>query len=41
MVRHEAMTRLHWRFLSITTPVVLFFVPLLFYLAVTKPAWGP
>jgi hypothetical protein len=39
--RHEAMTRLHWQFLRISSPMVLLFVPLLFYLAVTKPVWGP
>jgi hypothetical protein len=37
LTRYEAMTRFHWRFFRVTTPLVVVFVPLLFYLAVTKP----
>lgn len=33
----EAMTRLHWRFLRITTPLVVIFIPAIFYCAVTRP----
>jgi hypothetical protein len=35
--RYEAMTRLHWQFFRVSTPLVVVFVPLLFYLAITKP----
>ncbi len=35
--RYEAMTRLHWQFFRVSTPLVIVFVPILFYLAVTKP----
>lgn len=35
--RYEVMVMCHWRFLKMTTPLVVFLVPLLFYLAVTKP----
>ncbi len=35
--RYEAMTRFHWQFFRVTTPLIIVFVPLLFYLAVTKP----
>ena len=35
--RYEAMTRFHWQFFRVTTPLVIVFIPLLFYLAVTKP----
>lgn len=34
---HERMVLLHWRFLRLTAPLVIVFVPLLFYLAVVKP----
>jgi len=36
--RYESMIRFHWRFFRVTTPLVVVFIPLLFYLAVTKPA---
>lgn len=35
--RYEAMTRLHWQFFRLSTPLVIVLVPILFYLAVTKP----
>jgi hypothetical protein len=35
--RYEAMLRFHWRFFQVTTPLIIVFVPLVFYLAVTKP----
>ena len=35
--RYEAMMRFHWLFFRVTTPLIVVFVPLLFYLAVTKP----
>jgi len=35
--RYEAMMLFHWRFLRFTTPLVLFFIPAIFYLAVAKP----
>lgn len=35
--RYERMIRIHWKFLRISTPLVLVFIPVLFYLAVTKP----
>lgn len=35
--RYEAMTRFHWRFFRVTTPLVMILVPVLFYLAVAKP----
>jgi uncharacterized membrane protein len=35
--RYETMTRYHWQFFRVTTPLVVVFVPLVFYLAVTKP----
>jgi hypothetical protein len=35
--RYEAMIRFHWQFFRVTTPLIVVFVPLVFYLAVTKP----
>jgi hypothetical protein len=35
--RYEAMIRFHWQFFRVSTPLIVVFVPLLFYLAVTKP----
>ncbi|GAB5453484.1 MAG: hypothetical protein Hals2KO_38120 [Halioglobus sp.] len=35
--RYESMIRFHWQFFRVTTPLVVIFVPVLFYLAVTKP----
>jgi multidrug efflux pump subunit AcrB len=35
--RYEAMTRFHWQFFRLTTPLIVVLVPLVFYLAVTKP----
>ena len=35
--RYNAMISFHWRFFRVTTPLIIVFVPLLFYLAVTKP----
>lgn len=35
--RYEQMVRFHWQFFRITTPLVIVFVPLTFYLAVVKP----
>ena len=35
--RYESTIQFHWRFFRITTPLVIVFIPLLFYLAVTKP----
>jgi uncharacterized membrane protein len=37
MDRHEAMTRFHWRFFKVTTPLVVTLIPMIYYLAVTKP----
>ncbi|MDX1734690.1 MAG: hypothetical protein R3228_09990 [Halioglobus sp.] len=37
MDRYETMVRFHWRFFRVTTPLIVVFVPLAFYLAVTKP----
>jgi len=34
--RYETMTRLHWRFFRASTLLVVVFVPILYYLAVTK-----
>jgi hypothetical protein len=36
--KYEASIRLHWKFLKVTTPLVMVFIPLLVWLAVTKPA---
>lgn len=36
---HERMVMLHWRFLNVTAPVVIVFIPLLVYLAVVKPSF--
>lgn len=35
--RYENMMRFHWLFFRVTTPLIVVFVPLLFYLATTKP----
>lgn len=35
--RYETMVQAHWLFLRISTPLVVVFIPLIFYLAVTKP----
>lgn len=35
--RYEAMTRFHWLFFRVSTPLVMIFVPILFYFAVAKP----
>lgn len=35
--KYEASIRLHWKFLKVTTPMVMVFIPLLIWLAVTKP----
>lgn len=35
--RYEQMIRFHWNFLRISTPLIILFIPTLFYLAVTKP----
>ncbi|MFT4518692.1 MAG: hypothetical protein ACI9JM_001077 [Halioglobus sp.] len=35
--RYETMMRFHWLFFRVTTPLVIVFVPLVYYLAVTKP----
>ena len=31
------MTRFHWQFFRVSTPLIIVLVPLVFYLAVTKP----
>ena len=31
------MTVFHWKFFRVSTPLIVVFVPLVFYLAVTKP----
>ena len=36
-VRYERMIRFHWQFFRVTTPLVIVFIPAIFYLAVTKP----
>jgi hypothetical protein len=38
MERYEAMTVFHWKFFRVSTPLIVVFIPLIFYLAVTKPA---
>jgi len=35
--RYESMVRFHWIFLRISTPLALVFIPLILYLAITKP----
>lgn len=35
--KHEWAIRTHWQFLKITTPVISFFMPLVIFLAITKP----
>ena len=35
--KYERAVRLHWQFLKVTTPLVMVFIPLLVWLAVTKP----
>ena len=35
--RYERMIRYHWQFFRVTTPLVVVFIPLIFYLAITKP----
>jgi hypothetical protein len=35
--RYKAMTRLHWRCFRASTPLVMVFVPVLFYVAAVKP----
>lgn len=35
--KYERAIRLHWRFLKVTTPLVMVFIPLIVWLAVTKP----
>jgi Predicted integral membrane protein (DUF2269) len=35
--RYEALTQFHWRFFRVSTPLIIVLVPLVFYLAVTKP----
>jgi hypothetical protein len=35
--RYEQMILLHWKFLRVSTPLAIVFIPALFYLAVTKP----
>mgnify|MGYP003987498079 CR=1 FL=1 len=35
--RYEPMVLFHWKFFKVTTPLVMIFIPLLFYLAVAKP----
>ena len=41
--RYESLMSLHWWFFRVTTPLVIVFIPLIIYLAVTKPvlAWWP
>lgn len=36
--RYERAIRLHWRFLKISTPLITVFMPLVIFLAVTKPS---
>lgn len=35
--RYEKMIRFHWQFFRVSTPLIVVFVPLVFYLAVAKP----
>jgi uncharacterized membrane protein len=35
--KYEDTIRFHWMFFRVTTPLVVVFIPLLFYLAITKP----
>jgi hypothetical protein len=37
MDKYERMVLFHWKFFRVTTPLVIIFIPLIFYLAVTKP----
>jgi hypothetical protein len=37
MQRYEVMIRFHWQFFRVSTPLIIVLVPLVFYLAVTKP----
>jgi hypothetical protein len=37
MQRYETMIRFHWQFFRVSTPLIIVLVPLVFYLAVTKP----
>jgi hypothetical protein len=34
---YEDTIRFHWKFFRVSTPLIVVFIPLLFYLAVTKP----
>jgi len=34
---YEQMMRFHWQFFRVTTPLIIVFIPLTFYLAVVKP----
>jgi len=35
--RYEPMIRFHWQFFRVTTPLVIIFIPTIFYLAIVKP----
>ncbi len=37
MARHEAMIRFHWLFFKVSTPLVVIFIPAIYYLAIVKP----
>ena len=37
--RYEKLMHWHWLFFRISTPLVALFIPLIIYLAVTKPAF--
>ncbi len=37
MKRHEKLMRWHWRFFQISTPLVIIVIPIIIFLAVTKP----
>lgn len=37
MVRYEQLMQWHWLFFRITTPLVMIFIPVILFLAITKP----
>lgn len=39
MKRYEKLMQWHWRFFQITTPLVIIVIPIIIYLAVTKPGF--
>lgn len=37
MARYESMIRFHWLFFRVSTPLVVIFIPTIYYLAIVKP----